>query len=218
MAPFVVKVVRALRLKKLPFQLVEPAGPEDYRRWNPETGLLPLIDVDGTRVHDSPRILDLLDERFPEPPLQSSDPVAAAAQRRLEAWVGETFFFYWTNYLRSRVEEEEGASERRGSAGGGVGVGRKILARFGILRGESGDGAGGGLGPEFERRMDDLVNFLGGRSYFHGDRLNRADLAVYSFLVPMRSGVVPGGHRFLAARPVLVEHMERVEQETGGAD
>jgi glutathione S-transferase len=210
MAPFVVKVVRALRLKKLPFQLQEPAGPEDFRRWNPETGLLPVIDVDGTRVHDSPRILDLLDERFPEPPLQASDPVAAAAQRRLEHWVGETFFFYWTNYLRSRVEEEETSTERRG------GVGRKLLARFGILRGEP-DGAGPGLGPEFERRMDDLVNFLGGRSYFHGDRLSRADLAVYSFLVPMRSGVVPGGPRFLATRPVLAEHMERVEQETGGA-
>ena len=43
------------------FELVEPTSPADLRRWNPETGLLPVIEIDGERTHDSPVILDRLD-------------------------------------------------------------------------------------------------------------------------------------------------------------
>ena len=46
-APFTEKVARGLALKKLEFELVEPESPEDYRRWNPETAQLPVIDIDG---------------------------------------------------------------------------------------------------------------------------------------------------------------------------
>ena len=93
-APFTVKVERALQLKGVEYLLVAPESPEDYRRWNPETGLLPVLDRDGERVHDSTRILEWLDERYPNPPLLSSDPKLAEAQRRLEEWCDETFFFY----------------------------------------------------------------------------------------------------------------------------
>jgi glutathione S-transferase len=67
----------ALRMKKLTFEIVEPSGLEDFQRWNPETGLLPVIDVDGTRVADSSKILDWLDAHFPEPPLLARDPRSA---------------------------------------------------------------------------------------------------------------------------------------------
>ena len=66
-APFVTKVGMALRVKGLAFELVEPSGPEDFTRWNPETGLLPVLDADGTRVAHSERILDWLDVHHPEP-------------------------------------------------------------------------------------------------------------------------------------------------------
>lgn len=214
MAPFVEKLVRALALKKLPFQLVEPQGPEDYRRWNPETGLLPVADVDGERVADSVRILDVLDERYPEPPLVSSDPRAAASQRRLEAWAGETFFFYWVSYLRDRMEAEEApaaAAPRQGP-----------LARLGILRRviERGPASAGGdgarWGEEFRRCLGDLAGFLGTRPFFYADRISRADLAVYAFLHSLTRNEIPGGHSLLADQPRLVGLMHRVEQETGG--
>ena len=67
-APFTEKVVRGLRLKRLAFELHEPQTPEDYRRWNPETGLLPLLDLDGERVHDSTAILLRLDRSIAEDP------------------------------------------------------------------------------------------------------------------------------------------------------
>ncbi|MEN8184106.1 MAG: glutathione S-transferase family protein, partial [Myxococcota bacterium] len=103
-APFTEKVVRGLALKKLPFELREPEGPEDYRRWNPETGLLPLIDLEGERVHDSTQILLRLEELHPEPPLLSRDARTRTAQQNLEHWVDESFFFYWLRWQRLRTE------------------------------------------------------------------------------------------------------------------
>src|SRR5262245_11925333 len=62
-APLTEKVARGLRLKRLRFELVEPASPEDYARLSPETGLLPLLELDGVRIPDSAAILDFLDDR-----------------------------------------------------------------------------------------------------------------------------------------------------------
>ena len=67
--PYTIKVARALQWKGLPFALEEPQSAEDYRRWSPANGLLPVLDLGGTRVQDSTAILDLLEQRYPEPPL-----------------------------------------------------------------------------------------------------------------------------------------------------
>ena len=108
-APWVEKVARGLALKKLDFEHVEPAGPEDYRRWNPETGLLPVLDLDGERVHESTRILRRVEERFPEPPLFAADPMLAAKQEQLGAWCEETFNWIWNRYqqLAARAAEAQ---------------------------------------------------------------------------------------------------------------
>ena len=44
--PFTEKCRRALVLKGLAFELREPSGPEDFRRWSPKTGLLPVMTID----------------------------------------------------------------------------------------------------------------------------------------------------------------------------
>ncbi|MGH7286637.1 MAG: glutathione S-transferase N-terminal domain-containing protein, partial [Myxococcota bacterium] len=56
--PYTIKVVRALHWKRVSFGLEEPKQPEDFKRWSPQNGLLPVIDLDGTRVQDSVAILD----------------------------------------------------------------------------------------------------------------------------------------------------------------
>jgi glutathione S-transferase len=205
--PFVDKVLRALVLKKLDHRLVEPTGPDDYRRWNPETGLLPVADVADARVIDSGRILDALDGRWPEPPLLASDPKLAAAQRRLELWTSETFVFYWERFLRQRVEALEGGEPAPGA-----------LARFGILRRGGPVGAAGRYATEFAQRIGDLANFLGTRPFFYGDRIGRADLAVYSFLSSATLGTVPESSAAVAAQPALLPWLERVAEETRAAD
>jgi glutathione S-transferase len=215
-APFVVKVGLALRMKKLAFEVVEPAGPEDFQRWNPETGLLPVIDVDGTRVADSSKILDWIDAHFPEPPLLARDPRIARAQRGLEQWTGETFYYYWLRWLRELFDLPEIAEQPKTGTSPMVGE----LARLGILSrmrqaiAERATGMElGNLDNEFERRLDDLIGFLGARPFFHADRPSRADLTVVAFLRSLETGHIPGGHRMLAARPPLVALMARLDAE-----
>jgi glutathione S-transferase len=202
-APFVLKVELALVLKKLDFVQEEPSGPEDYKRWSPDTGLLPVIDVDGTRVHDSSVILDFLDERFPEPPLLSSDPKAASSQRTLESWAEETFTFYWMSYLRTLVRGDEAAAEA--STGSRAGPRSRLSRRKKTPTRSLEEG----LGKEFGQRLDDLVNFLGSRPFFYSDRVGRADLSVYSFLnyIPDTAGPVKA---IVESRQALVDLMARV--------
>jgi glutathione S-transferase len=209
--PYTVKVARALRWKGLDFALVEPQSPADFRRWSSETGLLPVLDLDGVRVADSAAILDLLDERFPKPPLVSSDPRVAREQRRLEDWAGETFPFYVFRRFRARL----GAAAGSGDEAGGQ------MARLGLI-GPDGKPrreffeASEDIGPEFERRLDDLEKLLGPRQFFFADQLGRADLAVFSFLIGMYTDLYAGGRVLLARHPGLVAHTERVDRATGG--
>jgi glutathione S-transferase len=210
-APFVTKVGMALRAKGLAYELIEPSGPEDFRRWSPETGLLPVLDADGTRIAHSERILDWLDEHYPDPPLVARDPRTARAQRALEHWTGETFYYYWLRWLRSLFDQQtlgsvptEGTSARIGE-----------LARLGILsrvREAVAERGPGSFDKEFERRLDDLIGFLGGRPYFYADQLSRADLTVAAFLGSLSTGHIPGGRRMLDERPILRDLMARVDR------
>jgi hypothetical protein len=43
-----------------------------------------------------------------------------------------------------------------------------------------------------------------------------ADLTVYAMLRSMRMDEIPGAARLLAARPLLLAFMRRVEEATGG--
>jgi glutathione S-transferase len=209
-APYTVKTVRALRLKRLRFRLIEPQRPEDFQRFSPKTGLLPVLEAGGESIPDSAAILDWLDARFPEPPLIASDPRAARDQRSLEQWVGATFSFYFLRWLRERAAE----------AGLAPVDGPGPLARMGMLgpdgqiRPEAFDTSDGGPGPEYERRLDDLVTFLGPRPFFHADRISRADLAVFGFLNLLYANLYTDGRTLLEARPALLDHTRRVDEAT----
>ncbi len=214
-APYTEKVARGLGLKKLPFRHVEPQGPEDYRRYSPDTGLLPAITIDGgTPIPDSTEILHALDERFPDPPLLSRDPSVASRQRGLEDWADESFFWYWNQWramLEERGDLDESGEPYRFSwlaprtwfealgRPAGLGVDRS-RERF--------------LLGEVEHRMDDLVGWLGPRPYFYADEPSMADLAVYAMLVRIREGAFGPPGRLLDRRPALVSFMRRIEKVT----
>jgi glutathione S-transferase len=175
-APFTEKCRRALVLKGLDFELREPSEPEDYKRWSPETGLLPVLAIGEERISDSTRILLRLDEVAPDPPLLSPDPMVAAQQRNLENWADESFLWYFQKWLRMSQDGEAAPGAVRSSPG------RRLLAwlRAGgtwerphtaILRG-------------IDDRLGDLVNLLGTRRFFYSERVSMADLAVYGMLSP----------------------------------
>jgi len=212
--PYTIKVTRALHWKRLRFTLEEPAHADDFRRWSPKNGLLPVIDVDGTRVQDSAAILDLLDERFPEPPLLSSDPKVAREQRRLEAWVGETFFYHLFRWVRARVLGTADPPRE------GEGIGP--LVRFGLIgpngkvRPEVFDTSQGGPGPEFDGAVAELAKLLGRRPFFFADQLSRADLAAFGALSGLLHDRYPGGAALLRSHPTLWELCGRVDRSTAG--
>src|SRR5262245_16515855 len=94
LSPVVEKTVRALHRKALPFTLVPPRSPADFRRWNPRTRKMPVLDVDGARTFDSSLILRRLDELVPTPPLFDRDARIAARQRFVEDWSDEALYWY----------------------------------------------------------------------------------------------------------------------------
>ncbi len=210
-APWVEKVARGLALKKLDFQRVEPAGPEDYRRWNPETGRLPVLELDGERVHESTRILRRVDERFPEPPLFAADPMLAAKQEQLGAWCEETFNWIWTRYqqLAARAAEAQREVDTRRTSW--LRLFLRWIGALGMARPQRAP-----MLDQIRNRLEDLVRFLADRPFFYADRISMADLSVYAMLRVLDAGYIPGARAVLAEHANLGAFMLRVERETGG--
>jgi glutathione S-transferase len=210
MAPFTEKCRRALLLKGLEFDLREPEGPEDFKRWSPKTGLLPVLTIDEELVSDSTEILLRLDQLWPDPPLLSPEPQIAEQQRSLEDWADESFLWYWNRWARVRPHHDAGndgqsaprAFRRLRAWLAAGGTWERPLT--GILRGVN-------------DRMVDLENFLGARPYFYAERISMADLAVYSMLRTMEFDAIPGSAALLIQHPPLVEFLRRVEDETAEA-
>ncbi len=227
--PFVEKVVRGLSLKKLAFELREPESPEDHRRWSPETGRLPVIEIGGERIHDSTNILLRVDELFPEPPLVDSDPRTARSQLRLVTWVDESLFWYWNRWQRIRAEQagsgpsqagevphEPGPAEPTADPPRPAGVSLRSWVATRIHRQQPAkQSEHERLRYEVAHRIDDLERLLSPRPFFYADRIGIADLAVYAMLSRLAEDDVPGARERLASRPALLDFLKRVEQETG---
>ncbi len=211
-APFTEKCRRALVLKGLDFELREPSGPEDYKLWSPDTGMLPVMRVDGELVSDSTEILLYLDRLEPKPPLLASDPRVAAQQRSLEEWADESFLWYYLQWLR--ISGNGAAGEPEASRQPRSPRLRRLLAW--LRTGGTWERPQTGLLRGVDDRLGDLVNFLGARRFFYSDQLNMADLAVYGMLYTLRNDSIPGSAPLLALRPTLLEFMRRVEEATGG--
>ena len=107
-SPFTEKVVRGLRLKKLSYEWVGLRDPFQLRQWSPQTGKVPVLEIDGERVYDSTVILRRLEALSPVPSLWSSDAVVAARQRMLEDWADESL--YWQLMAERWCDECRAAS------------------------------------------------------------------------------------------------------------
>lgn len=218
--PYTEKVRRALLFKGIAFELREPTTPEDYLRWNPKSGMLPVLHVGDEVIEDSTQILFALEARYPDPPLLAPDPMVASQQRQLEDWADESFLWYWMKYRRMISEDlvlplkGEKLDAPREAEGKSSPLRR---LRAWLQAGGTWERPITGLQRELGLRMDDLVNFLGARPFFYSERLSMADLGVYAMLFTMRRDSIPGSARLLAERPSLVAFMARVEEATGGA-
>ena len=225
--PFVQKVALGLALKKLHFDAREPAGQEDYRRWNPATGTLPVLDLDGERIADSTAILKRLDELHPHPPLLSRDPRMAEAQLHLVEWVEETFGWYWTRWNRLRDEDAAtaDAAPSDGSATSApetapprpAGVSLRSWLGGRLRRAPESKATGlDRVSAEVRQRIGDTERLLADRAFFYSDEISMADLAVYTMLKAVERGNLAGRETPTRDHPQLQAFMDRVEKTTGG--
>ncbi len=204
--PFTDKVRRALIIKGLDFEHFEPESPDDYKRWSPKTGLLPVLDIDGEHIPDSTEILYRLEELYPEPALLSADPRIAGQQRQLEDWADSNLSWSFNKWRATRDAEPTPETRRSGL---------RLLVGW-LKTGGTWERPEISIVRSLGGRMDDLIGFLGSRPFFYSDTLSMADLSVYSMLITMRRDFIPGSVKLLEERPVLVEFMLRIESATGG--
>jgi glutathione S-transferase len=214
-APYTEKVRRALLFKQLSFEMREPSGPEDYRRWSPETGLLPVVEIDAEWIADSTAILYRLDELFPDPPLLAAEPRTAEQQRQLEDWADESLLWHFLKWQRMEQGREAAGTARAMNGAGGMRRGLRAVGVW-IRAGGTWERPHAALLRQIGDRLDDLLNFLGARPFFYADRLSMADLAVYGMLFTLHRDSIPGSARLLSERPGLLDYMGRIEQTTGG--
>lgn len=216
-APYTEKVRRALLYKGVDFSFEEPSNEDDYKRWSPKTGQLPVLDLDGEHVPDSTSILYRLDEVFPDPPLISTDPTVATQQRQLVDWADESFLWHYMRYRRM-VEDAVSlptTETRRQAPPPQKGFVGRFIAW--LRAGGTWESPHTGLLRDLGQRMDDLTRFLGSRPYFYSEAISVADLGVYAMLHVMRNDTIPGSARLLAEREALVAFMLRVEEATDPA-
>jgi glutathione S-transferase len=220
-SPFVEKVKRGLTLKKIAFESVPIRSPLDFARWNPVTGKMPVLKVDGEKLYDSTFILRYIDRKHPEPPLLSDDPEIAARQRQLEDWSDESLYWYgmalrWSEKNRAACREQIIAN---------LPVIMRPVAGVILPRRLTAYSTGQGLGRlpynillrEMEGRLDDLSLMLGKRAFFFADRVSIADLSIYGMFHALRSGPTPDGAALIADQPALVDWAKRVTEATRAA-
>lgn len=220
LSPFVEKVVRALTVKGLPFALVPPRLPTDFRTWNPQTGKMPVLEIDGERAWDSSAILRRLDALWPLPPLFANDTATAAKQRFLEDWSDEALYWYGMAFRWTPANAGATAAQVLGDIGVPA-ILHPLLAPI-VGRRIGGQAVGQGLvrlpvpllEEELGRRLDELLVWLDDRPFFFADRLSGADLAIFGQLRMLESGSTPEAARLVASRPALVAWAARVDAAT----
>jgi glutathione S-transferase len=207
--PFSEKVAAALALKALPFERVVSDDPEDVARWSPIARTLPVLEVEGRRRADSMAIVSWLDTLYPDPPLYSTDPRTAVAQKNLATWSDDSFLWYWNRWRAARYPrpgdeqppDDSLLARVRERVGRTLGRGPRSRADQRELE----------VIAEIEDRLSDLVGFLGTRPFFHADAPSIADLSIYSFLIVLRGGAIPGCAEAIADRPPLVSFIDRMQ-------
>lgn len=103
----------ALHLKGLPFDYVPATelGEERYREINPQ-GLLPALEIDGAVVAQSTAILELLEERYPSPPLLPGDDLERAEIRAFAQLIACDLHPLNSRRTRAYLADPMGLSER----------------------------------------------------------------------------------------------------------
>ena len=184
MSPFCNKTRRCLRHKGVEYSVVNYNGLLATRASAlSKVGKLPVIDWDGTRIQDSGRIAEFLDQKIPAKPLYPKERRALAEARYWEDWAGQSLYFYEIYFrMLDPVSLERGLDL--------VAEGRprweravlkfvfkrrypRKLREQGLARMERAE-----VEQRFFTLLDDLDALLDGREYLVGGQPSIADMSV----------------------------------------
>jgi len=154
------------------------------------TSTLPVIDIDGTRIGDSSRIIEQLECQWPDPPLYPADP--AERQKALEI---EDFFDEHCAHELRRVmfdpllehpdlmAEATGADQRRGGNALRIFypvVNRAVRHKYAVNPERAAEGR-----ATVEAAMDRIEAERGPSGYLVGESFTVADLTAAAILSPL---------------------------------
>ena len=219
LSPFVEKVARVLQTKDLAFELVGPKSPADFKKWNPQTGKMPVLEIDDVRHHDSSFIVEHVETIAPQPSMWSSDPKVSAQQRFIEDWSDESF--YW--YLMAMRWAPENAKASGAQIVATLPPLIRPIASLIVPRQIGGAARAQGLARlpmadierELGRRFDEILNWLGDKPFLFSDSVGIADISLFGQMNTLCSGPTPQGARLIDQRDGLRAYYDRIDRATG---
>lgn len=220
-SPPCLRVDLALRWLGVEFKRLDLRGPNKVREISP-TGRLPVLEIDGERVVESTRILDVLEERF-RAPWVIDNPEHESHLRLWEYAIND--YFYWCGYALRWVEPQGrelflNALLRKADWKTSFFI-RKFFVRRQEQRAQIhgvGSRSTEDILREVAKGLDLLVNDLRQGPFLLGrDRPSRADLTVLSLY--SQAGYfdsMPTVRQLIEQRPTVLPYLKRVSEVCGG--
>jgi len=218
-SPFCVKVHRALGYKGLDYAVRNVGTPAELKRVNPGVSKVPVLRYDGELVADSSRILELLDQRHPDPPLQPEGDHARALSCLLEDWADESLYWYAV-YMRWAIDTNFVPFARRifGKVPAPLRWMLPRLARRQSLQQLHGQGIGrlpvDRVLEGLRGHLQLLQTLLAGSPFLTGELIATADLAVFGPLRALAVESMPETAPLVRGNDTLVDWLRRVDRVT----
>ena len=222
---YTLKVRSALRYKQVPHQWLDRFAHSKLFKQHAKVPLIPLLFLpDGTAMQDSTPILELLEERHPEPGIHPKDPALHFLSDLLEEyadeWANKLMFHYRWGYVADQKRRSRTLAE--GSLGGLTApwlgrLMRPLIAPLMVRRmvprmafAGSTDNNRPILVSSFARLVELLELHLQSRFYLFGGRPALADFGLWGQL--HQAFTDPSCHKILEDKgPSVVAWIKRME-------
>ncbi|HEY2387923.1 MAG TPA: glutathione S-transferase family protein [Candidatus Binatia bacterium] len=220
LSPYSIKVRSYFRYKELPHEwLLRSAATEAEFQQYAKLPLVPLVLCpDGIAMQDSTPIIERLEERHPEPPLQPADPtlafLSALIEEYADEWGNKPMFHYRWTY---EADQESAAQRIAHDMMPGVDadavraaaqtIKTRMVPRLAFVG--SSPATLDVIEASFHRQLAILERHLDGRPFLFGGRPTLGDLGLYAQLYQCASDPTPGAIMRARAPRTLAwtEHM-----------
>jgi glutathione S-transferase len=204
LSPYSVKVRSYFRYKQIPHEWIvrSVAVMDEFNRYA-KLPLVPLVVApDGTAMQDSTPIIETMEKKFPNPPLQPPDPacafISAFIEEYADEWGNKPMFHYRWFY----EADAESAADRiargmnpglddAGLAGVKAAVKARMVPRLSFVG--SSAATKDVIEASFHRQLAILEAHLATRPFLFGGRPCLGDLGLYAQLYQCSTDPTPGG-------------------------